>query len=90
VSELRNNNVLGFSFPDVHEDARASISLMRTLRIPDDNRSHPLPPGFSRFPLHHVDDYASRLSADRRRHGGVFLPMYQAEALRIDFAAVYL
>jgi len=37
-----------------------------------------------------VDDYASRLSADRRRHGGVFLPMYQAEALRIDFAAVYL
>ena len=86
--ELRNNE-LGFSFPEVHEDAQASISFIRTLRIPDDNRSHPLPPGFSRFPLHHVDDYAARVPADWQPHGGVFLPMYQAEALWLNFTADY-
>lgn len=83
--ELRDNE-LRFSFPDIHEDARASISFMRTLRIPDDNRSHALPPGLGRFPLHHVDDHKARLPADWRRHGGVFLPMYQAEALWILFS----
>ena len=84
-----HNNELEFSFPEVHRHARASISLIRTLRIPDDNRSHPLPPGFSRFPLRHVDDHASRVPADWRRHGGVFLPMYQAEALWILFSGSY-
>ncbi len=86
--ELRNDE-LSFSFPEVHRDARASVSFSRTLRIPDDNRSHPLPPGLGRFPLHHVDDYVSRLPADWRRHGGVFLPMYQAEALWILFNGSY-
>ena len=86
--ELRNNE-LHFSFPEVHRDAHAAISFMRTLRIPDDNQSHRLPPGFSPFSLHHVDDYANRTPANWRRHGGVFLPMYQAEALWINFTADY-
>jgi len=55
------------------------------LRIPDDNREYPLPPGLGDFPLAHVDDYADRLPASWRTHGGVFLPMYQAEALWINF-----
>ena len=83
--ELRGDT-LTFSFPEVHEQARCSLSFARTLRIPDDNRAHALPPGLGNFPLHHVDDYAERLPPVWRGHGGVFMPMYQAEALWISFA----
>jgi hypothetical protein len=82
--ELRND-VLAFSFPDVHPDARVEIELQRTLRIPDDGRDYPLPPGLGRFPLRHVDDFAARVPAEWSRHGGVMLPMYQAEALWLSF-----
>jgi hypothetical protein len=81
--ELLNDSLV-FHFPDVHGHARLSLSLQRTLRIPDDDRDYPLPPGLDRFPLVHVDDYAERVPEDWRRHGGVMLPMYQSEALWID------
>ena len=81
--ELRGDR-LTFSFPEVHERAVCSLSFQRTLRIPDDDREHFLPPGLGRFPLHHVDDHAERLPDRWRRHGGVFMPMYQAEALWLD------
>ncbi len=86
--ELHDND-LRFRFPDVHPKASCSISFLRTLRIPDDNRSYPLPPGLSPFPLDHVDDYAGRVPEDWRRHGGVFLPMHQAEAMWINFESSY-
>ena len=82
--ELRNDSLV-FSFPEVHADARLEVDLQRTLRIPDDGKNYPLPPGLGRFPLRHVDDFASRVPADWVRHGGVMLPMYQAEALWINF-----
>ena len=80
---------LRFRFPEVHAEANCSIEFQRTLRIPDDNNSHPLPPGLGTFPLLHVDDFADRLPADWSRHGGVFMPMYQAEALWILFSGGY-
>lgn len=86
--ELRDNE-LTFRFPDVHPLALCTIDFQRTLRIPDDNREYPLPPGLGQFPLQHVDDYAERLPASWRRHGGVFIPMYQSEALWISFAGDY-
>lgn len=43
---------LVFRFPEVHKHA--------TLRIPDDNRPHCLPPGLGSFPLLHIDDHAGR------------------------------
>ena len=73
------------AFPDVHPAATIRIEFQRTLRIPDDQRTYPLPPGLGRFPLRHVDDHAQRLPIPWREHGGVFLPMYQAEALWIYF-----
>jgi hypothetical protein len=82
--ELRDD-VLVVSFPEAHADARLEIDLQRTLRIPDDGRAYPLPPGLGRFPLRHVDDFAARVPEDWRRHGGVMLPMYQAEALWLRF-----
>jgi len=85
--ELHQNS-LRVSFPEVHADAVLTIDFQRTLRIPDDGTTYPLPPGFGRFPLRHVDDFADRVPARWREHGGVMMPMYQAEALWIRFKSV--
>lgn len=64
-----------------------SLTFQRTLRIPDDGKTYPLPPGLGAFPLRKVDDYADRVPDDWREHGGVFLPMYQREAMWLSFSA---
>ena len=86
--EIKRNQLI-FRFPEVHRDARCRISFQRTLRIPDDNREYSLPPGLGRFPLNLVDDYADRVPATWGTHGGVFLPMYQAEAMWLNFDGDY-
>lgn len=63
-----------------------TVTFHRTLRIPDDGRSHGLPPSLGTFPLLRVDDYADRVPADWLAHGGVFLPMHQREALWLGFS----
>lgn len=82
--ELRHD-ALEISFPELHRDARLRIDFQRTLRLPDDGREYPLPAGLGRFPLRHVDDFTARLPEAWRRHGGVLLPMYQAEAMWLNF-----
>ena len=76
-------------FPQVHEDARFSLSFMRTLRIPDDGRDYPLPAGLGRFPMASVSDLdrLTRGGAPRRwrEDGGVVVPMYQSEAMWLSF-----
>ena len=57
------NNQLTFRFPDVHQKAVCHIDFQRTLRIPDDNREYPLPPGLGRFPVEHVDDFMDKLDS---------------------------
>jgi hypothetical protein len=79
------NDALVFRFPEVHPDAELCIDFQRTLRIPDDDKTYQLPPGLGRFPLRHVDDHARELPAAWNDRGGVMLPMYQAEALWINF-----
>lgn len=86
--ELKNDELV-FRFPEVHEHAVCRVSFQRTLRIPDDNREYPLPPGLGLFPMEHVEDHAGRLPADWVKHGGVLLPMYQSEALWISFDSDY-
>ncbi|RLJ22009.1 hypothetical protein DJ030_02710 [bacterium endosymbiont of Escarpia laminata] len=83
------SNQLTFRFPEVHQKAVCHIDFQRTLRIPDDNREYPLPPGLGQFPVEHVDDFAERLPELWRQHGGVFIPMYQSEALWINFSGDY-
>ena len=80
---------LTFRFPDIHADARCSVSFQRTLRIPDDNREYPLPPGLGSFPLRHVDDYADNVPPAWRKRGGVLMPMHQSEAMWLNFHASY-
>jgi hypothetical protein len=84
--ELHRDQLV-FSFPEVHPEARLQIDFQRTLRIPDDGRTYPLPPGLGRFPLRHVDDHANTVPSQWLEHGGVMLPMYQAEALWLYFHA---
>jgi hypothetical protein len=61
------------------------IEFQRTLRIPDDGKIYPLPAGFGCFPLRHVDDYEDTVPAPWIERGGVLMPMYQSEALWINF-----
>jgi hypothetical protein len=68
---------------------RFTASFQRTLRIPEDDRVYPLPPGLGAFPVHRVEDYASRAPAAWREPGGVFIPMYQREAMWLAFGAAY-
>jgi hypothetical protein len=78
---------LVFRFPEVHPDAVLSLSLQRTLRIPDDGRDYPLPAGLGRFPLRHLDDYEKSVPAQWAERGGLLMPMYQAEAMWVSFHA---
>ena len=41
--------------------------------------------GLGRFPLRTIDEFASSVRPDWREHGGVMLPMYQSEAMWINF-----
>ncbi len=86
--EIKKDKLV-ISFPELHKDAKGTIEFQRTLRIPDDNRSYALPPGLGRFLLQHVDDFQNTLPERWSRHGGVFFPMYQAEAMWINFEGSY-
>jgi hypothetical protein len=76
---------LQFRFPEVHRDAGCTINFQRTLRIPDDGTVHFLPPGVGNFPLRNVDLFPDRVPAHWRERGGVMLPMFQSEAMWLDF-----
>lgn len=71
---------LAFAFSDVHPDAVLSVALMRTLRVPDDGRSYPLPPGLGLFPAEHAAQGAVQTW---------LVPMLQSEALWVDFDGLY-
>ena len=86
--ELRQDQLI-VRTPDVHDDAVSRIEFQRTLRIPDDEKTYPLPAGLGRFPLRHVDDFAGRAPERWIEHGGVMLPMYQSEAMWINFSGRY-
>ncbi len=64
-----------------------SLSFQRTLRIPDDGKDYPLPPGLGAFPIAKVMDHADRVPAAWVEDRGVFIPLYQREALWIEFGA---
>jgi hypothetical protein len=65
---------------------RFTVSFQRTLRIPDDNRTYPLPPGLGVFPVMQVADYIERVPASWHAEDGVFIPMFQREALWLGFS----
>jgi hypothetical protein len=68
---------------------RCAVSFQRTLRIPDDGRTYPLPPGLGAFRIQQVDDFKDRLPAEWQAEGGAFITMYQREAMWIGFRGAY-
>ena len=79
------NDQLVFRFPDIDADAGIGINFQRTLRIPDDGSDYHLPPGLGRFPLRHVDDFDLGASNKRKTRGGIIMPIFQTDALWLNF-----
>jgi len=75
-----------------HDELRigrhTKVSFHRTLRIPEDGRAYPLPAGFGRLPILRVEDYAKRVPEKWIEQGGFIIPLYQREALFLEFAGV--
>lgn len=72
-------------FDEIRIGRFTRISFHRTLRIPEDGRDYPLPSGLGRFPIHRVEDYSSTVPAKWLLDGGFFIPLYQKEALFLQF-----
>lgn len=68
---------------------RMYVEFQRTMRIPDDESDYDLPPGLGNFPLRHVDDFEDKVPAHWLDRGGVMMPMYQSEALWLNFNSSY-
>ena len=82
---ITHDNSLTF-YSDQHEHLR--IDFMRTLRIPDDGKDYPLPPGFDKFPMRRVSDYLGTVPKKWLDSAAtsVFIPMYQREAMWLSFS----
>lgn len=79
---------LVFHFPHIDDDAGVCIDFQRTLRLPDDGRDYHLPPGLGRFPLRHIEDFDLGVSNHRKARGGVIMPMFQTDALWLNFSSL--
>lgn len=86
---IENGNRLKMAFPFTtgFKKCEININFHRTLRIPDDNKKYNLPPSLGSFPLEHTDDFADKLPEHWKKHGGVFLPMHQSEAMWMSFSS---
>jgi len=69
----------------LHIGERVAISFQRTLRLPDDGREYPLPPGLGRFQVRSAAAYAELPVS---WHNDFLIPMYPREALWLGFDAV--
>jgi hypothetical protein len=93
TNPLQNNNILQVSikgssveFYDPNNLSNScNITFKKTLRLPDDNKIYPLPPDLGDFPLCRVDDYLDKVPEEWKSHGGVFMPMWQREAMWVNF-----
>ena len=81
------NNQLTFRFRRSTESRRVASTSSAPCGSLDDNRN--IPPQAWVVSVEHVDDFADKLPDTWRTHGGVFMPMYQSEALWINFSCDY-
>jgi ubiquitin len=68
-----------------NSDFRASFQ--RTLRLPQDGKEYPLPPGLGKFPIVPVLQYKDTVPPEWLKLGGVIVPIQDAEALWINFGS---
>jgi len=69
------NDTLRIQFPNLHPNAGIEISFQRTLRLPDNDQVHHLPPGLGRFPLRHIADYDLNENDHLKKRGDLLMPM---------------
>jgi hypothetical protein len=72
----------------VYIGGRFSLSFQRTLRVPEGGLRYPNPPRLGNFRVHRVEDYATRVPPEWADSDGIFIPMYQREALWLAFGGV--
>lgn len=70
---------------EILQVGRLGITLNRTLRIPDDGRIWPLPPGLGLLPFLRARDFSRRVPEDWLDDDALFVPLYQREALWVGF-----
>ena len=85
--KIEGQSELAFVNPERPGVPGFRIVFQRTLRIPDDGKQYPLPPGMGAFPIRRVLDYKDRVPASWVKTSGVFIPMYQREAMWLSFQA---
>jgi hypothetical protein len=64
---------------------RFTAVFQRTLRIPEDGRVYPLPPGLGRLPIRPVDELRGPGAEPWRARGGFVIPLHDREATWIGF-----
>lgn len=64
---------------------RFSVSFQRTLRIPDDGKVYPLPPGLGPFPVYPANQYGLHNPPQFADYASVLIPLYRLEALWLGF-----
>ena len=69
---------VGIEHDGVRIGERLGVSFHRTLRIPDDGSTYPLPPGLGRLPVVSM--------GRRRKHPSLVIPLRQREAMWIGFS----
>jgi hypothetical protein len=89
IARTFRNEVMRFCDDDDDPLGQLGIEFQRTLRIPDDGRDYFLPPGLGQFPLRHIDDFGDRVPPSWIERGGVMMPLYQSEALWLNFDGSY-
>jgi hypothetical protein len=62
---------------------RFTVVFQRTLRVPEDGRIYPLPPGLGRLPIRPVTDLVGAESESMRARGGFVIPLHRREAMWI-------
>lgn len=75
---------IGIANDMIRVGPRFAVTFHRTLVVPDDGHSYPLPPGLGTFPIFSVSEYRDRVPSAWRQ-GTAFIPMHPSEALWIGF-----
>lgn len=63
----------------------ARITFNRTLRIPEDGKTYPLPAGLGTLPIHRATDFSGKVPSSWLTEGSYFIPLHQKEALYLEF-----
>lgn len=79
----------GSAFQSLRIGRKTKISFHRTLRIPEDGNDYPLPASLGVLPIHRVEDFADTVPKGWLERGGFFIPLYQREALFLQFQGEY-